>query len=340
MELEITDIDLPLRHPFTTALGTTSVKTNLLIELRQDGVTGYGECASGFSYGSSPVTMRSSLELARKEIEAERLDDPASLWARLEPALGHDRFAFCGLDQAAHDLWGKLEGAPVWELWGHDISELPPSSYTIGIDEIGKMIAKMEEFRGWPIYKIKLGTDHDLEIVRELRKHTDAIFRIDANTAWSAEQTIAYAPELEELGVEFIEQPLEREDWAGMEKLRSECELPVIADESCLVEADVDRCAGLFDGVNIKLCKAGGLTPARRMVGRARELGLGVMAGCMTESSVGISAIAQLLPQLDFVDMDGAVLIADGGDIARGVRLERGEAIFPAVNGNGVTLTK
>lgn len=338
MKFKITEIRLPMRHPFTISLGTTTVQENLLIELRQNGVSGYGECPPGLSYGHSPASMLASLEAARGLIEAEVLDDPAALWERLEPVLGHDRFAFCGLDQAAHDLWGKLNGAPVWKLWGQDITNVPDSNYTIGIDKLDTMVAKMKEFDGWSIYKIKLGTDRDLEIVRELRKHTEAVFRIDANTAWSTEQTLSCAPELKELGVEFLEQPLERNDCEGMKMVKAECALPVIADESCSVEADVDRCAEIFDGINIKLCKAGGLTPARRMIARARELGLKVMVGCMNESSVGISAIAQLLPQLDYVDMDGAVLIAEGSDIASGVRLERGRPIFPDANGNGVTL--
>ena len=137
-------------------------------------------------------------------------------------------------------------------------------------------------------------------------------------------------------GVEFIEQPLKADDWEGMRRVFGGCALPVIADESCLVEEDVERCAGCFHGINVKLTKAGGLTPARRMIARGRELGLKIMAGCMSESSVGISAIGQLLPLLDFVDMDGALLIAR--DIASGVHLERGRAIFPDENGNGVRL--
>jgi L-Ala-D/L-Glu epimerase len=169
-----------------------------------------------------------------------------------------------------------------------------------------------------------------------LRRHTKAIFRIDANTAWTADQTIAFAPELKQLGVEFLEQPLKRDDWDGMKRVFRECALPVIADESCLVEEDVDRCAGFFHGINIKLTKAGGLTPAQRMISRARELGLKVMVGCMNESSIGISAIAQLLPLLDYVDMDGAVLIAK--DIASGVHLKEGRAVFPDENGLGVRL--
>ena len=338
LKLKITDLDLPMRHPFTIAIGTLTMQKNLLIELTQDGVTGYGECATGQAYAETTETMRATLEAARAVIEAETLDEPSALWDRLEPVIGHDRFAFCGLDQAAHDLWGKLNGAPVWKLWGHHLESNPDSDYTLGIDEIDIMVAKMKEFDGWPIYKIKLGTAHDLEIVRALREHTDAIFRIDANTAWTPEQTIAYAPELKELGVEFLEQPLKRDDWEGMKRLKAECALPIVADESCLVESDIEKCAGIFDGVNIKLCKAGGLTPGRRMIARARELGLKVMVGCMNESTVGISAIAQLLPQLDYADMDGAVLIAPEGEIASGVRLEKGRAVFPEVNGNGVTL--
>ena len=336
MELILRDLHLPMRHAFTIALGTTTVQHNLLVELRENGVSGYGEGASSHAYSFTVESMRAALEAARPQIEREQLDDPARLWERLLPALGHNRFALCALDEAAHDLWGKLRGAPVWKLWGLELRDLPLSDYTIGIDPIEKMVAKMKEFDGWPIYKIKLGTDNDLEIVRELRRHTDAVFRIDANTAWSAEQTIAFAPELKTLGVEFLEQPLKADDWDGMSRVFRECVLPVIADESCLIEEDVARCVGFFDGINIKLTKAGGLTPARRMIARARELGLRVMVGCMSESSVGISAIGQLLPLLDYVDMDGAVLIAK--DIASGVHLEKGRAIFPDENGNGVRL--
>jgi L-Ala-D/L-Glu epimerase len=337
MHLRLHEIALPLRHAFTIALGTTTVQRNLLLELEEDGVTGYGEAAPGVAYGEFTVaSMRQALEAARPQIEAATLTTPPELWDRLLPDLGHNRFALCALDIAAHDLWGKRLHQPVWKLWGLDHSRLPCSNYTIGIDPVEKMVAKMKEFDGWPIYKIKLGTDDDLAIVRALRRHTDAVFRIDANTAWTAEQTIAYAPELKNLGVEFIEQPLPRDDWDGMKRVFAECALPIIADESCLTEADVARCAGHFHGINIKLTKAGGLTPARRMIDDARRRGLSVMVGCMKESSVGISAIAQLLPLLDSVDMDGALLIAR--DIARGVRLEKGVAHFPETHGIGVEI--
>jgi L-alanine-DL-glutamate epimerase-like enolase superfamily enzyme len=326
-----------MRHAFTIAHGTTTVQHNLLVELTQDGVTGYGEGASCDAYPEfNADSMRAAIEAVRPLVERETPGDPAAMWDRLAPALGRNRFALCAVDEAAHDLWGKLRGAPVWRLWGLEPRNLPLSDYTIGIDPVDKMVAKMKEFDGWPIYKIKLGTPDDLAIVRELRRHTRAVFRVDANTSWSAEQTIAIAPELKSLGVEFIEQPLRPGDWDGMRRVFRDCALPVMADESCQVEEDVPRCAGFFHGVNVKLTKAGGQTPGRRMIARARELGLKVMVGCMNESAVGISAIGQLLPLLDYVDMDGALLIAR--DIATGVRLEQGRAIFPEENGNGVRL--
>ncbi len=198
------------------------------------------------------------------------------------------------------------------------------------------MVAKLNEVPDWPVYKIKLGTADDIQIIRELRGHTDAVFRVDANCGWSVTETIENSIELKELGVEFIEQPLLANDFDGSRRVYQDSALPIIADESCISESDVERCSGCFHGVNIKLVKCGGITPARRMIQQARQLGLKAMVGCMTESTVGISAIAQLLPLLDYVDMDGAALLAH--DIARGVVVDRGLCTFADENGNGVSL--
>ncbi|MBN2506851.1 MAG: dipeptide epimerase [Verrucomicrobia bacterium] len=336
MQLILRDLDLPLRHPFTIAHGTTTVQHSLLVELRLEGLSGYGEGAGGKFYTATPASMRQTLEAARSRIESETVDPPEAMWERLLPVLGHDRFALCALDQAAHDLWGKRRGQPVYRLWGLQLDRLPLSNYTLGIDSVDRMVAKLKEFDGWPIYKIKLGTPDDLAIVRELRRHTTATFRVDANGAWSVDETLRNARALKPLGVEFIEQPLPPGDWDGSRRVFAESVLPVMADESCQVEEDVARCVGHFHGVNVKLVKAGGMTPARRMILHARDLGLKTMVGCMTESSVGISAIAQLLPLLEFVDMDGAVLIAR--DIATGIRLDHGRPVFPNAPGNGVRL--
>ena len=237
---------------------------------------------------------------------------------------------------AAHDLYGKLLGKPLYEIWGTKIDHYPTTNYTIGIADIDTMVSKMKE-RPWPIYKIKLGTNNDVNIIKELRKHTDAIFRIDANCAWTVKETIVNAPQLKDLGVEFLEQPLKADDWEGMEKVMHQCVLPVIADESCIIESDVEKCGLHFNGINIKLTKCGGLTPALRMIRKAKSMGLKVMVGCMTESSVGISAIAQLVPQLDYVDMDGAILLKE--DIATGIHInDDGSLVFPKLGGSGITL--
>ena len=216
------------------------------------------------------------------------------------------------------------------------MDKLPATDYTIGIDTIERMTAKLQEYAGWPIYKIKLGTPGDLEIIRTLRRHTDAVFRVDANCGWTVAETIANARALRELGVELIEQPLPAGDWEGMAEVFRRSALPVVADESCRIESDVDRCAGCFHGVNVKLVKCGGMTPARRMIARARQLGLRVMLGCMTESTVGISAMAQFLPLADYADLDGPLLLAR--DPATGVTIERGRVIFADENGCGVRL--
>jgi len=337
MQLLIHDFKLPLAHPFSIARGTTYVARTMIVELRQDGRAGFGEATESDYYSYTIDGMRERLERVRRQIERTTLDDPVEFWEQMWPMLGDVPFVQCALDCAAHDLWGKLRGEPVWRLWGLSLDACPMTDYTIGIDRIDVMIEKLREFHDWPIFKIKLGTPHDLEIVRALRGHTDAVFRVDANCGWTADETVRNSGPLRDLGVEFIEQPLPPDDWEGMRRVHRESSLPIVADESCQVPADVDRCHGYFHGVNVKLCKCGGLTPARRMLARADELGLKKMVGCMTESTVAISAIAQLLPLLDYVDMDGALLLAR--DTATGVSIERGKVIFPQENGLGIRLT-
>jgi L-alanine-DL-glutamate epimerase-like enolase superfamily enzyme len=336
MQLFIHRFELPLRHVFTISRGSITEQTTMIVELRDGNHRGFGEATTNDYYGFTFENMAAAIERVRSTVEAYSLSDPTQFWTDCQPLLADNSFAQCALDQAAHDLWGKKLGKPVYELWGLTVERIPASNYTIGIDSVDKMVEKLAEFPGWPVYKIKLGTPQDLEIVQALRQHTSATFRVDANCGWTADETIRNSRALKELNVEFIEQPLPADRWAEMRRVVAESALPVIADESCIVEADVDRCAGHFHGINIKLVKCGGLTPARRMISRARQLGLKVMVGCMTESTVGIAAIAQLLPLLDYVDMDGAVLLAK--DIATGPTVERGICRFPNVPGNGVTL--
>lgn len=335
MKLSIRKYVLPLKHTFSISRESRDFQDSMIVSLELDGKVGYGEATANPYYHVTFESMRSEIEGIRQEIEKFNFKDPEFFHSFLV-SKNLSNFAICALDLAANDLYGKLHDQPLYQIWNTDNSIYPKTNYTIGLATIEKMVAKMKE-TPWPLYKIKLGTQNDVEIVRELRKHTDAIFRVDANCAWDADETIEYAPQLKELGVEFIEQPLKAEDWEGMKKVVKHSVLPTIADESCIVETDVEKCGTHFTGINIKLTKCGGLTPARRMIAKAKQMGLKVMVGCMTESTVGISAIAQLIPQLDFVDMDGAMLLKE--DIADGVIIgENGKVIFPSLGGSGIIL--
>lgn len=327
--------DLPLKHQFTIARGTVDVQETFVVQLHHGGLFGYGEATTNEFYGVNVEGLSRSVErllplLARSSVEAIEplLDEAAAL-------LSADPFALCAFDMALHDLWARQRGLPLYACFGLDPAAGPLSNFTIGIAEPAVMVRKLAEAPDWPIYKIKCGTADDLAIVRMLREFTPKPFRVDANGGWTARQAIDLSGPLAELGVEFIEQPLPPGD-PGMTEVRRWSMLPVIADESCVGEADVDRCADLFHGINIKLVKCGGLAPARRMIARARALGQMVMCGCMTESTVGISALAQIVPELDVVDIDGAALLA--ADIATGVVVEEGRRRYPDRSGTGVEL--
>jgi L-alanine-DL-glutamate epimerase-like enolase superfamily enzyme len=328
--------DLPLRDPFTIARGTATSQPTMIVELSDGNFTGFGEATSNDFYAASIPTMLQDLRQVQQVLPTLKWDTPETLWDLLDPMLGHNRFAQAALDMAAYDLWGKKLGKPVWQLLGLNPKAGPQSCYTLGIDTPDTMLRKMQAMPGWPIYKIKCGTPNDLETIRFLRTHTTATFRVDANCGWKPEQVVPMATELKQLGVEFIEQPLPVEHWADMAELKPQSPLPLMADESCPVQSSVERCAAGFHAINIKLVKCGGVTPARRMIEMARQLGLKIMVGCMTESSIGISAAAQLKPLLDFADLDGAVLLKE--DLADGVRVEKGQIELTDKPGNGVSL--
>ena len=337
MILKTHSFDLELKDTFRISHISRDVQPTLIVELSDGEFTGLGEAAATSYYGVTAEGMSNDIRSISGLIEKNLDRTPEELWEITSPHFKGKSFAQCALDIAVHDLFGKKKGLPLYKLWGLNLDNIPLSNYTIGIDSVEKMVQKMREFP-WPLYKIKLGTDDDVEIVRELRQHSDAIFRVDANCAWTAEETITNSKLLKDLNVEFIEQPLAVEDIDGMKRVFKDSVLPIIADESCITETDVHKCAGNFHGVNIKLTKCGGLTPARRMISEARQLGMKVMVGCMTESTVGISAIGHLLPLLDYVDMDGGMLIKN--DIAEGVKVYNNKVHFPDRNGTGAKLIK
>lgn len=335
MKLLIRTYNLQLKHPFTISRGTRNEILSIIVELQENEFSGFGEATENAYYKTTVEQFKAELIQKREIIEISSTKTPEEYWDYLFPHFKNNMFLLCALDEAYTDLYTRKKDLKLYEYWGFDVKNLPQSNYTIGIDTVENMVVKMKEMP-WPIYKIKLGTKNDIEIVTELRKHTDAVFRIDANCGWTVTETIKNSIELQKLGVEFIEQPLSPTNWKGAKIVFNNSYLPIIADESCLVESDVEKCYNHFHGINIKLMKCGGLTPAKRMVDKAKSLGLKTMVGCMTESSVGISSIAHLSPMLDYVDMDGALLLKN--DVASGVKLENGTIIFSNINGIGVEL--
>ena len=336
MQLNYYAYELAFRHPFTISRGTKTHQPTLIVELEHRGIKGYGE-APAISYYHIPVEkMIADLEAKRPLIERYALTDPERYWHYLHHLIPENSFLVCALDMAAWDIMGKLRQQPLYNMWKLDPGVGPMTDFTIGIDTIDKMVAKMRE-TPWPIYKIKLGSPDDIAIMRALRQHTDAVFRVDANAGWTLEQALEIIPVLKELNVEFVEQPLAKEDWAGMKVLYQQSPLPLIADESCVQETDVEKCRGHFHGINIKLTKCSGITPARRMIQAARGWGMKVMVGSMNESSVGSAAIAHLLPYLDYVDMDGPLLLKE--DLATGVVFDEGKVQIPRRPGLGIDYT-
>ncbi len=334
MQLAWKSFQLKFIHPFTISKGTKTHQPTLIVSLEHMGHTGFGEAPAIAYYNITVEQMEADLEKKKAAIERFALTDPGRFWHFLHHLLPANPFLVCALDIAAWDLFGKMRRLPVYQMIGATNSGGPMTDYTIGIDSIPNMVAKMNE-KPWPVYKIKLGTTEDIEIITELRKHTHSIFRIDANAAWKAEEALEKIEAFARLGVEFIEQPLAKDDWEGMKWLFKKSPLPLIADESCVFEQDVAKCEGHFHGINIKLTKCCGFTPALRMIRDARKRNMKVMAGAMNESTIGSAAIAHLRPLIDYVDMDGPLLLQE--DLATGLTFTDGDVTINPIPGFGAT---
>ena len=334
MNLNYFEINTPFKYPFTISKGTKTHQRALVVELEFMGLKGYGE-APEIAYYQIPVSkMVDDIKAKKKFIEKFALTDPERYWHYLHHLLPDNPFLVCALDMACWDLFGKLKRKSCADLWGIKNDILPLTDYTIGIDTIPEMIRKIEE-KPWPIYKIKLGTNHDIEILTELRKHTETVFRVDANAAWTVNEALEKIEALKDLNVELVEQPLAKDDWEGMKILFEKSAVPLFADESCVRESDVEKCSKHFHGINIKLTKCSGPTPARRMIKRAGELGMKVMLGTMNETSIGSAALAQLAGAVEYLDMDGPLLLES--DVATSVKIEMGKITMGEGYGLGIS---
>ncbi len=336
LQLRHYSFELPFEYPFTIFKGTKTHQPTLIVSLGLADMTGYGEAPAITYYNVTVPDMVASLESKRAMIERYALTDPQRFWHFLHHLIPGQHFLIAALDIAGWDLWAQMRRMPLYKMLGINWENAPVTDYTIGLDTIENMVAKMEA-HPWPVYKIKTGSADDIDRLIALRKHTDAPFRVDANEGWTFEEAKRLLPELQKLGVTLVEQPLPKEDREAMTELKKLSPLPLFADESCRTEDEVKKCVDGFHGINIKLTKCGGITPAMRMIKEARALGLKVMMGSMNESSIGTAAVANLLPLLDEVDADGPLLLNE--DIAKGLTYENGVIKLSGGNGLGVKFT-
>jgi L-alanine-DL-glutamate epimerase-like enolase superfamily enzyme len=313
-------LDLPFRDPFRIARTEDSEAAHtVLTELDVDGATGLGECFPVPYYGETLETTAAVLPRLLGALDGLGplpTDREAALaWLErstflMTDVLGNHGGAKGGLDTALHDLAGTALGVPVWQLIGTS-DQLPPTDYSLGIDEPAVVAERARRASRFPALKIKVGGPADIETLEAVRGVYGGPLRVDANTGWQPEQAAALIPELARLGVELIEQPFPARALPQLRWLRERSSLPILADESAVFETDLEMLQGVVDGVVVKLAKCGGIGPALRMIRRARQLGMKVMLGCMVESSLGVAAGAMVASEVDWLDLDGNLLLAD-----------------------------
>jgi L-Ala-D/L-Glu epimerase len=325
-------------HPFVIARGGATEHRLIRVRITDgDGVEGWGEAAPNRFYGETADTALGALSRLTPIVEA------CDAWAledvelEMNRALRFNGSVKSAISAALHDLAGKRLGVPVYRLFGLDPAKAPLSSFTIAIAaNESELRERVQQAASYPVLKIKLGTDHDDAIIRTVRDAApDKVLRVDANAAWTAKQALQMIDVLVECGVEYVEQPLPPHDIDGLRFVHERSILPIIADESCVVSTDIPRLVGAVGGINIKLSKCGGLREALKMIATARSHGMLVMAGCMIETSLGITAACHFAPLLDYADFDGAALLAD--DPYVGATIEGGRIRIPDAAGLGVT---
>ena len=333
MKIKLEEYNVHLINTFRTTHGARDVMPVLIADI--DG--GLGEASPVHYYGEDLNTVKNFVNKASEVIS----DDPYQLERLsidLEKVAAFNYSAKAAIDMAMHDLAAKRLGIPLYQFFGITPRSDLPTSFTISISDPDSMKKQTEQNQGYHVYKVKVGVPGDIEMVEAVRDATGAKIRVDANEGWSVKEAISRIKILEKLDIEFIEQPLHRDDFDGFRILRAKTDLPIIADEGVFRSGDIPKYVGLADGINIKLSKSGGLREAMKMIATARAHRMKIMIGCMVETSVGISAAAQIASLVDYADLDGNILISD--DPFKGATIENGYIKIPDGPGLGVSRRK
>ena len=334
MQTRVETVTLELAETFTIARGSSDVEDVVVLTLEHDGVTACGEGAPVDYWGETAASMAAFLAEHAARVIGDDPFDLDGIEARLAELPGSTG-AKMAIDGALHDLIGKRLGVPVSRLLGVTQRTMPPTSYTIGIDSIEGTRDRTRRATGFDVLKVKVGGADDLARLHVIAETTDARLRIDGNEGWTIDTARELMPELSRMGVEFIEEPFPAEDLDSYRQLHELGDrIPVVIDEGCKDLASLAHIATYADGINIKLSKCCGIREAVRMVHAARALGLSVMLGCMIESELGIAQAAQVAPLVDFVDLDGHLLIKDGP--FTGLGFSDGRLVLSSAPGLGV----
>jgi L-Ala-D/L-Glu epimerase len=338
MTLTFRPYDVELRHVFTIATNSRKSTPVMLTEIEYDGVVGFGEASMPPYLGENHETVGNFL----KKVDLAKFSSPFLMEEILNyvDLLAPGNYAAkASVDIALHDLVGKLMNQPWYRIWGLNPDKTPNTSFTIGIDKPDVVRQKVEEASSYKILKVKLGQDNDKEMIETIRSVTKVPLCVDANQGWKDRQkALDMIYWLKDQGVVFIEQPMPKTLVEDQTWLTKNSPLPVIADESVQTISDIKKADGVYNGINIKLMKCGGMRSAFKMINTARALNMKVMIGCMTETSCAISAAAQLSPMVDWADLDGNLLISN--DIFDGVVVVDGKLVLPDRPGIGALKRK
>lgn len=303
--------DLQLSQPFTIARGTKEKVSNVFVRLQAEGIEGFGEAGPNARYDEDAETVAEFIERIPGSF-FDDIDDEGDLIRKLDALSPMVQSARVAVEMAWLDWMAKKQEVPLWKFWEAPADYGPISSYTIGLDSIDVMMQKIEDASEYPVYKIKLGTDRDKDIIRNIRKVTDKPIRVDANEGWTTlDEAKDFVRFLADHDIELVEQPMPAAQFNDMIKLKTFSPLPIGADESFIGDESLEDIAKAFDVINIKLMKIGSMVRARRVIEKARQLDLEIMIGCMIESSLGNTAGAILSLWADYADLDGHLLIKD-----------------------------
>ncbi len=334
MKFSFKPYTLELKHVFTVAVSSRTTTPVMLTEIEYDGIKGYGEASMPPYLGESQETANAFLS----KVNLEQFNDPFEMETILDyvdSIAEKNAAAKASVDIALHDLVGKLLNQPWYKIWGYDKSKTPYTTFTIGIDTADVVKEKVKEAGEFKVLKVKLGRDNDKEMVNTIRSVTNVPLTVDVNQGWTDKHlALDMINWLSDKNIEFIEQPMPKEQVDDIAWLTENSPLPIIGDESVQRIPDVIKARGIYSGINIKLMKCTGMREAHKMLELARSLNMKILIGCMTETSCAISAASQLSPMVDWADLDGALLIKN--DPYEGVKVIDGKVTLNDYPGIGL----